>query len=128
MLARLAGLLRRQEEGPGDATRAGAPQPAPLQRCSQPAPPARLTAAAGPRLSQGRKVVFIFSKARSANSITSRLFEHNEHFIHFHEPFSAWRSRHANERSLHTDVDFLERLVECQLSSEEVYNVVTQVL
>lgn len=76
---------------------------------------------------QGRKVVFIFSKARSANSITSKLFEHNEHFIHFHEPFSAWRTRHANERSLHTDVDFLERLVECKLSSEEVYNVVTQV-
>jgi hypothetical protein len=71
--------------------------------------------------------VFIFSKARSANSMTSKLFDLNPDFLHFLEPYSAWRERRAAERSLVADVDFLERLVDCKLASEEVYSVVTQV-
>lgn len=71
--------------------------------------------------------MFIFSKARSANSMTSKLFDLNPDFLHFLEPYSAWRERRAAERSLVADVDFLERLVDCKLASEEVYSVVTQV-
>jgi len=58
--------------------------------------------------------------------MTSRLFDLNPEFLHFLEPFAAWKERRSSERSLAADVDFMERLVDCKLTAEEVYSVVTQ--